>query len=110
MRGALRLLVCLMTSASIAVSLVPAQAAVVPQLKAGCCAKMKVDAPANDCGHHAPKSNQEKECCAGCVFCLAILVRTIPLLYPPNGEESFATVTIHEHVRSQRPPVPPPRT
>jgi hypothetical protein len=108
MRAALRLLICLLTSASIAVAVVPTQAAV-PQTKAGCCAKMKMDAPANDCGHHAPKSSQEKECCAGCVFCLAILVKTIPLVYPPTGEESFTTVAIREHVRSHRPPVPPPR-
>lgn len=108
MREALRLLICLLASASIAVAVVPTQVAV-PLMKAGCCAKMKMDAPANDCGHHAPKSNQEKECCAGCVFCLAILVRTVPLVYPPAGEESFATVAIREHVRSHRPPVPPPR-
>jgi hypothetical protein len=108
MRAALRLLVCLLASASIAMAVVPTQVAV-PLMKAGCCAKMKMDAPANDCGHHAPKSNQEKECCAGCVFCVAILVKTIPLVYPPTGEESFATVAIREHVRSHRPPVPPPR-
>ena len=108
MRAALRLLICLLASASIAVAVVPTQVAV-PLMKAGCCAKMKMDAPANDCGHQAPKSNQEKECCAGCVFCLAILVKTTPLIYPPSGEESFATVTIHEQVRSHRPPVPPPR-
>jgi len=108
MRAAARLLICVVTSVSIAVAVVPTQAAV-PQMKAGCCAKMKMDAPANDCGHHAPKSNQEKECCAGCVFCLAILVKTSRLVYPPSGEESFATVAIREHVRSYRPPVPPPR-
>jgi len=109
MRAALRFLFCLVTSASIAVAMVPAQAVVPQMVRAGCCAKMKMDAPANDCGHHAPKSNQEKECCAGCVFCLAILVRTIPLVYPPTGEESFATFAVREHVRSHRPPVPPPR-
>ena len=108
MRGALRLLVCLLASASIAVAVVPTHVAV-PQMKAGCCAKMKMDTPANDCGRHAPKSNQEKECCAGCVFCLAILVKTVPLVYPPTGEESFANVAIREQVRSHRPPVPPPR-
>jgi hypothetical protein len=108
MRAALRLLMCLVTSASFAVAVIPAQA-VVPQAKAGCCAKMKMDAPANDCGHRAPKSDQEKQCCASCVFCLAILVRTTSFVYPPTGEESFATVVVRERVRSHRPPVPPPR-
>ena len=90
--------------------MVPAQAVVPQGVKAGCCAKMKMDAQANDCGHHAPKSNQEKECCAACVPCMAILSSaTKPFVYPPTGEESFAALSIREHVRSHRPPVPPPR-
>jgi hypothetical protein len=110
MRGILRLLVCLVTSASIAVAVVPAQAVVPQVVKAGCCASLKTEAPANDCGHHAPKSNQEKECCAACVFGLALfLTRAAPFVYPPSGEESFAAYFLHEQARSQRPPVPPPR-
>ena len=110
MRAALRLLVCLLTSASIAAAVVPAQAVVPQVVKAGCCAKMKMDAPANDCGHHAPKSNQEKECCAACASCVALLPSIPrPFVYPPTGEESFASLSIREHVRSDRPPVPPPR-
>jgi hypothetical protein len=110
MQAALRLLFCLGTSASIAVAVVPAQA-VMPQMgRAGCCAKMKMDAQGNDCGHHAPKSNQEKECCAACVPCVAILSSTArSFVYPPTGEQSFAALSIREHVRSHRPPVPPPR-
>jgi hypothetical protein len=108
MRAMLRLLVCLVTSASIAVAVIPAQAAVPQVVKAGCCAKM--DAPANDCGHHAPKSDQEKECCAACVFGLALFFTPVtPFIYSPSGEESFATLSVHEHVRSDRPPIPPPR-
>ena len=110
MRAAIRLLVCLVTSASIAVAVIPAQAVVPQVVKAGCCAKMKMDAQANDCGHHAPKSDQEKECCAACVFGLALFFTpATPFIYSPSGEESFATLSIHEHVRSDRPPVPPPR-
>ena len=110
MRAVLRLLVCLVTSASIAVAVIPAQAAVPQVVKAGCCAKMKMDAQANDCGHHAPKSDQEKECCAACVFGLALFFTpATPFVYSPSGEESFASLSIHEHVRSDRPPVPPPR-
>jgi hypothetical protein len=110
MRATLRLLVCLLTSASIALAVIPAQAVVPQVVKAGCCAKMKLDAQADGCGHHAPKSDQEKECCAACVFGLALfLTPATPFVYPPTGEESFATLSIHEHVRSHRPPVPPPR-
>ncbi len=110
MRAAIRLLLCLVISASIAVAVIPAQAAVPRVVKAGCCAKMKMDAQAKDCGHHAPKSDQDKQCCSGCVFCLAILLSgTTSFAYPSTGEESFATASIREHVRSHRPPVPPPR-
>jgi hypothetical protein len=78
--------------------------------KAGCCAKMKTEQAANDCGQHAPNPTQDKQCCSGCVFCLAILLSTkTPFVYPPTGEESFATLAIREHVRSYRPSVPPPR-
>ena len=110
MRATLRLLVCLVTSASIAVAVIPAQAAVPQVVKAGCCAKMKMDAPANDCGHHAPKSDQEKDCCAACVFGLALfLTPATPFIFSPSSEESFASVPFCEHFRSDRPPVPPPR-
>ncbi len=110
MRATLRLLICLAISASIAFAVIPAQSAV-PQIeKASCCAKMKMDAPPNDCGHHAPKSDQEKQCCAACAFGLGLFLTSVtPFVYLPSGEESFATLSIHEHLRSDRPPVPPPR-
>jgi hypothetical protein len=110
MGAALRLLVCLAISASIAVAVIPTQAAVPQVVKAGCCAKMKMDPQANDCGHRAPKSEKEKECCAACVFGLALFfVPATPFVYSSSGEESFASLSICEHFRSDRPPVPPPR-
>ncbi|PYJ08197.1 MAG: hypothetical protein DMF06_13455 [Verrucomicrobia bacterium] len=108
MRALLRLLVCLATSLAIAVAVIPAQA-MAPQAKAGCCATMKMDGPGDDCGHHVPKSNQEKECCAACMSCLAVLSSAAPFVYSPTGEESFAAFTISGQARSHRPPVPPPR-
>jgi hypothetical protein len=99
-----------MTSASVALTVIPAQAVVPEAVKAGCCAKMKLDAPANDCGHHAPKSTQEKECCAACVVGLALfLTPSTSFVYPSSGQESFAAFFLHEQLRSHRPPVPPPR-
>ena len=110
MRTALRFLLAVITSASIAAAVVPAQAVVPQVVKPGCCAKVKMDEPANDCGHHAPKSNQEKECCAVCVLGLALFLSpATPFVYPPTGDESFATLAFREQVRSDRPPVPPPR-
>ena len=106
----LRLLVCLVISASIAVAVIPVQATVPQVVKAGCCAKMKMDAQTNDCGHHAPKSDREKECCVACAFGLALFFTpATPFIHSPSGGESFATLSVREHVRSHRPPVPPPR-
>jgi hypothetical protein len=69
-----------------------------------------MDAPANGCGHHAPKSDQEKQCCAACAFGLGLFLTSVtPFVYSPSGEESFATVSARAHIRSRRPPVPPPR-
>lgn len=108
MRIAARLLFCLAISWSLALAAMPARAAA-RQLKAGCCAKMAKDAAANDCGQHAPKSNDEKQCCSMCAFCVALLPATTPFVYSPSGKESFPEVSAGEHVRSDRPPVPPPR-
>lgn len=109
MRTVLRLLVCLVISASIAVAAIPTQAVLPQVVKAGCCAAMTKDAQPNDCGHHSPKSNEDKQCCLTCAFCLAVLTPKTPFVYPPTGEESFATLAIRGLVRSQQPPVPPPR-
>ncbi|MCA1660016.1 MAG: hypothetical protein LC642_05700 [Verrucomicrobiaceae bacterium] len=71
---------------------------------------MKADVAADGCARHVPKSDQEKQCCNGCVICLATLASVAtPFVYPPTGEESFAAFVSREHDRSHRPPVPPPR-
>jgi len=106
-----RLLVCLAIFGSLAFAVIPVGAAAAPELKKSCCAKMKMNAAVDDCAHHqAPKSDQEKQCCVGCSACLALfLTRATPFLYPPAGEESYATLSARALVRSYRPPVPPPR-
>lgn len=107
MRIAARLLFCLAISWSLALAAMPARAAA-PQVKAGCCAKMAKDAAANDCGQHAPKSD-DKQCCSMCAFCVALLSATTPFIYSPSGKESFPELSAGAHVRPDRPPVPPPR-
>jgi hypothetical protein len=110
MRAIFRLLLGLAVSVSIAATMLPARGAVPQPEKASCCAKMKMDAPTKGCEHHAPKSEQDKQCCAACSICLALfLIRATPFLYPPAGEESYATLSARAHIRSHRPPVPPPR-
>jgi hypothetical protein len=107
----LRFLVCLLISGSMAFAALPLRAPVPEGEKVSCCAKMMKANPAADgCARHAPKSDPEKQCCSGCVFCLAtILSSSAPFVYPSTGEESFALFTAREHARSHRPPVPPPR-
>jgi ferredoxin len=78
--------------------------------KTKCCAKMKAKAGGDDCAQHAPKSDQEKQCCAGCVICVAVLpTSAMAFVYPPTGDESFARFFVRELIRSDRPQVPPPR-
>jgi hypothetical protein len=110
MQAVLRLLLWLAISASIATAVIPARADAPQPAKSSCCAKMKMEAPANDCAHHAPKSDQDKQCCSLCWACVALfLAQTTPSVYPPSGGDYFATLKTRAHLRAQRPPVPPPR-
>jgi hypothetical protein len=110
MQAALRLLICLVLSSSIAFAAVPAQVPV-PQIeKAGCCAKMKTESAPRECDRHAPKSHQDQQCCALCAIGLALVATfAAPFVYPPVGDETFTAYISSEHSRSQPPLVPPPR-
>src|SRR5678816_236812 len=111
MRVMLRFLCCLVIFGSIALAAVPVQSALPGAMKAGCCATMKVDGPEKGCNHHGSQSDQDQQCCSGCVSCLAMLfATTTPFVYSPTGEENYSTLSIREHARPDRPPVPPPRT
>jgi hypothetical protein len=110
MRAAARLLLCLLLSCSIAFAAVPRDPLPSEIEKTSCCAKMKMEAATHDCDRHAPKSDQDQQCCAFCAFGLAVLTSSAtPFVYPPVGDEIFAAYISSEHSRSQRPPVPPPR-
>jgi len=111
MQWALRILICLVIFCSIVFAAVPAQMPVTQTERAGCCAKMKTESATRECDRHAPKSDQDKECCALCAIGLALVATyAAPFVYPAVGEETFAAYVSSEHSRSQRPPVPPPRT
>ena len=110
MRAAFHIVVSLLLSGSIALAVVPPQTRVPQTRKASCCAKAETEKMPGGCARHAPKSDQEKQCCAGCLFCLAVIpAAAIPFVYPPTGEESFAAFAARELVRPHRPQVPPPR-
>jgi hypothetical protein len=79
--------------------------------KTKCCAKTNAKTTADDCAQHAPKSDQEKQCCAACVICVAVLpTSAMEFVYPPTGDQSFARFLVRELIRSDRPQVPPPRS
>jgi hypothetical protein len=96
---------------SFVLAVLPAQAAAAPAIeKKTCCSMTKAKMEGTDCAKHPPKSDQEKQCCAGCVFCLATLAGVAaPFVYPPTGDEAFRDFVFRELVRSDRPQVPPPR-
>lgn len=107
MRTVFRLLICLAISWSLGLAAIAAQGGIAPA-KTGCCAQMEKNVEPNDCGQHSPK-NDDKQCCSMCAFCSAILATKTPFVYPPTGDESFMALSVREHIRSRRPPVPPPR-
>jgi hypothetical protein len=106
-----RLLFCLFLSVSLAVAAVPRQPAVIPEApKHDCCASMKTPPANHECERHAPKPDPDQQCCAACASGLAAIgASATPFVYPSTGDETFAAYLSAEHLRSDRPPVPPPR-
>jgi hypothetical protein len=111
MRAALRVLLSLSLSGSLAVAALPRQPLVPEIQKTDCCAKMKAESSGHDCDHHpAPKPDPDQQCCAACAFGLAgVLATGSPFVYPATGDENFAAYVLSKRTRSQQPPVPPPR-
>jgi hypothetical protein len=107
----LRFLSLVAIASSLAVAALPAKP-LPPVEKTDCCgAKMKAESAGHDCDRHAPKSDPDKQCCAACTFGLAGIIATAaPFVYPPIGDQTFAVYISSEQTRSQRPPVPPPRS
>ena len=109
-RAILHFVVSSVLCSSLLFAVVRAQAAAPKIEKTKCCAKMNAKAGTDDCARHAPKSDQEKQCCAACVIGPAVLpASAIRFGYPPTGDQLFARFVVRELVRSDRPQVPPPR-
>jgi hypothetical protein len=109
MKMLIRGIICAALSASLSISLIPAQANVVPPAKSDCCAKQLVANQHHGCGKDAPNSAQDQQCCATCFACVAV-VQTATLI-PKRSENEQSYTTLSESVmgRTQRPLVPPPR-
>jgi hypothetical protein len=110
LRIVFRFLVCPAVASSIALAAVPRREPPPESAKTDCCAKMKTDSVTRECDRPAPKSDQDKECCALCAIGIALVAAfAAPFVYPPVGDETFAAYISSGHSRPQRPPVPPPR-
>ncbi len=107
-----RFLLCSFLSVSLAFAAIPRQPLLIPEVqKEDCCAKMKGPSASHECDRHPPKPDPDQQCCAACAYGFAATVATAtPFVYPPVGDETFAAYISSEHLRSDRPPVPPPRT
>jgi hypothetical protein len=111
-RTALRFLTWVAIASALSVAALPAKPLPPPPVeKTDYCAVMKSKSAMPDCDHHKPKPAPDKQCCVFCASCVAgILAAATPFVYPPIGDETFAAYISSEQTRSQRPPVPPPRT
>ena len=111
MAATLRLIMMLALCASLISIVMPMRtpAAILP--KAECCAHMQMDGNQTDCSHGSPKSTQDRQCCPACTVCLSLFLNAkTPFLFPPSGGELLATTFARNIVRTDRPPVPPPRS
>ena len=108
MRAGFRLLVLAVMSISLLALFLPISGAIaIPQSKADYCTKAADDG----CCNHPPKPKQERDCCVACALALTLaLVSGQPFFYPPCKDNRFADYLVSEHSRSDRPPVPPPRS
>jgi hypothetical protein len=111
MVATLRLMMLIALCASLITIVMPSRTpAAIPSPKAECCAHMQMDGEQSDCSHHAPKTNQDRQCCSGCAVCLSLFLNAkTPFLFPPSAGELLAIASARNIVRTQQPPVPPPR-
>ena len=112
MAATLRLIMMLALCASLISIVMPMRSPAAISPKAECCAQMQmVDGDQNDCSRHMPKSNQDRQCCSACAVCLSLFLNAkTPFLFPPAGGELLATTFARNIARTDRPPVPPPRS
>ena len=112
MRAGFRLLVVAAMSISLLSLFTPVTRAVtVRPVKADCCDRMHMGDNQHDCGKQGPKSTQDRQCCAACAIGLTLFLSPAkPFFYRPSTVNSFASYLGLEPSRSDRPPVPPPRT
>lgn len=106
-----RLLLALLAALAVTMTLLPGRTASAAGER-NCCAMMKMLAPFNEsqCQHDSPMQSNDKRCCAGCASCVAIMApAATPFLYAASGDWTFAALSVTEHDRGERPPVPPPR-
>ena len=109
-RMAYRALFAGLLALSLTFTVIPTRTAAATPAKSSCCARMKMSGSANDCGKHSPKS-QDRDCCVACANCLTLyLPSQQPFNFSPSLRWILALTSMRENSRTERPPVPPPRS
>jgi len=111
MRTALKLLLFGVISASLSIIVLPIQAKMVQKPKTSCCEHMTAPNNHGDCGGDSATPSPDRQCCAACALGLALFLATsTPLIYSPTEGQTISSNFPSASERSDRPPVPPPRT
>jgi hypothetical protein len=101
----------LLLCASIVAITLPLRAQIPPPSKPDCCAMMKAhhDAPSDDGCPMKPM--QQTQCCAACALAVTLFLATSSsFIAPTSSAERFTDSAARASLRSDRPPVPPPRS
>src|SRR5437016_9931249 len=111
MRTALKLLLFGVISASVSIIALPIQAKMVQKPKIGCCERLTAPNHDGDCGSDPAKPSPDQQCCTACALGLTLFLATsTPLIYSPTERQTISSGFLSTSERSDRPPVPPPRT
>jgi hypothetical protein len=111
MRTALKLMLFAVISAALSTIVLPIQGKMMQKPKTGCCEHMAAPNNDGDCGSGPAKPSPDRQCCAACALGLTLfLASSAPLIYSPTEGQTISSNFLSASDRSDRPPVPPPRT
>jgi hypothetical protein len=99
--------------ASLVFVTIPTRAGVLPQSNPRCCAEMtNSDQSGGGMASHCPGNPmQQKQCCAACALSLTLFPGTASsFVYLTGRQQMFDDTTVRAFSRTDRPPVPPPRS
>jgi hypothetical protein len=101
----------LLLCASIVAITLPLRAQIPPPSKPDCCAMMKAHHDARSDDGCPMKPMQQTQCCAACALAVTLFFATSSaFIAPTSSAERFIDSAARASLRTDRPPVPPPRS